>query len=175
MTNYYVQSVEAELPKGARYQQIFGIILQLFALGLIAGAVFYSLYFIIPIVLLFLAGSYLTQNFYSYPRKFDYAFNDVRLQVVKTNLTAKTKVVANIPFANIKEFATFSSFTVRGDIIATSEISSTDSCIIVFVDGDKEQRLIFEPDLYLTMLLKEKLTEIGKKDVIKIYDTSVEE
>ena len=65
MTERYVQKAEGELRKGARRDQILGIVFQLMGLGLIPVAVVvtYWMFFGVGAALGF--GIWLTQRFYS--------------------------------------------------------------------------------------------------------------
>lgn len=162
MTNVYVQKEDVSLPQGARYNQIFGIILQLIGLGLIAVAVVYSLYAIIAVVVFFAAGLYLTQRFYSNARKYEYAYNETRLLVVKTNLVGQTKQIANVPFADVISFGSFTDVVLAADTVATGNVASDDVKALIFACGDAKSRLLFAPDEYLSGLIKDRLAATEK-------------
>lgn len=163
MTNLYVQKEEVALPAGARYNQIFGIILQLIGLGLIAVVVVYSLYALIAVAALVAAGLYLTQRFYSNARKYEYAFNETRLLVVKTNLVGQTKQIANVAFVSVLEFSHFADSVGVNDIVAAADVSSSEVRALVFGDGTTKSRLLFAPDEYLTGLINDLLATIGEE------------
>lgn len=162
MTNVYVQKEDVSLPQGARYNQIFGIILQLIGLGLIAVAVVYSLYAIIAVVVFFAAGLYLTQRFYSNARKYEYAYNETRLLVVKTNLVGQTRQIANVPFADVISFGSFTDVVLAADTVATGNVASDDVKELIFACGDAKSRLLFAPDEYLSGLIKDRLAATEK-------------
>lgn len=175
MTNLYVQQEEVALPAGARYNQIFGIILQLIGLGLIAVAVVYSLYALIAVAVTAGAGIYLTQRFYSNARRYDYAFNQTRLLVVKTNLVGQTKQIANVTFDSVTDFSRFADSVAATDIVAVGDVSSSDVRVLVFGDGNSASRLLFAPDEYLTGLIEGRLADCGSQSAANVRETLSEE
>lgn len=68
MTENYVQKVEIPLRKGARRDQILGIVFQLMGLGLIPVAIFFNYFVFIAVAVPIALGVWLTQRFYSTAR-----------------------------------------------------------------------------------------------------------
>lgn len=175
MTNTYIQQEETALPQGARYNQIFGIVLQLIGLGLIAVVVVYSLYALIAVVALFAAGLWLTQRFYSLARKYEYAFNEKRLLVVKTNLVGQTKQIANVEFSAVSEFGHFSDTVYATDTVATGDPSASGVRVLIFGGETAKSRLLFAPDEYLTTLIDDRLKCLRGEPPAKKDDATEEE
>ena len=163
MSANYVQSVEVKLPEGARFAQIFGIVLQLLGLGLIAVAVLYSPYAAIAVVALFLAGGAMTWRFYSAARKFDYSASDIRLAVIKTNLVGQSKIIADIRYDMMIAFELFRDAASAGDIVATGALSDPGVYAATCRGDAGEFRVLFAPDEYLVSLIKDAVSAAKRK------------
>ena len=82
MTDIYVQREEVALRKGARRDQILGMVLQLAGLGLIPVAVFFSYWVFFAVAVALAGGIWLTQRFYSSPKEYEYAFTGTKTRRV---------------------------------------------------------------------------------------------
>ena len=69
MTERYVQKVDVELRKGARRDQILGIVLELMGLGLIPVAIYVNYWVFAAAAVAFAFGVWLMQKFYSSPKE----------------------------------------------------------------------------------------------------------
>lgn len=163
MTQSYVQKAEVELRKGARRDQILGIVFQLMGLGLIPVAVVvtYWMFFGVGAALGF--GIWLTQRFYSSPREFEYAFTGSKLIVSRTNLLGRGRRMLEIALGDVTSFTGFYDMVMQGDLIAAANVNSDEVKALTFMVDEREYRLLFSPDVYLTTLLSEKLKK-DKKD-----------
>lgn len=157
MTDYYVQKVDIPLRKGARRDQILGIVLQLLGIGLIPVAIFYSYWVFVAVAVPILFGAWLTQKFYSTVKEYEYAFTGKRLVVSRTNIVGRGRRMLEIAFADVKAFTHFYDIVVEGDFVAAGDTHSPDTKVMVFEAGGSEYRLLFTPDDYLTALLGDAL------------------
>lgn len=164
MTNQYVQIVDVELRKGARRDQIGGIVLQLLGIGLILVAVFVSYYSFIAVGILLAAGIYLTQRFYSTAKQFEYDFSTERLVISRTNIVNRRKRILEVVFPDVTSFTYFKDMIMEGDIIATDNARGEDVKTMTFRADGKEFRLLFSPDDYLSELIGDRL-RAGDKNV----------
>ena len=157
MTERYVQKVEAEPRKGARRDQILGIVLQLRGLGLIPVAIFVTEWMAFGVAVAFVFGIWLTQRFYSSPREYEYAFTGSKLIVSRANILGRGRKMLEIALADVRSFTGFYDMVLPGDFLAAENVNSGDVKAMTFVAGGTEYRLLFSPDVYLTELLSEKL------------------
>lgn len=169
MSEHYVQSVDVELRKGARTDQILGVILQLVGLGMIFVAVFWSYYAFIAVGVFVAVGIWLTQRFYSSPREFEYAYSRQGLVVSRRNIVGKSRRILEIAFKDVKAFTKFYDIASENDFVATANHASEDVKVIVFSVDGTERRLLFSPDEYLAMLIGDTLRK-GKKSAEKSTD-----
>lgn len=165
MTDYYVQKVDIPLRKGARRDQILGIVFQLLGIGLIPVAIFYSYWVFVAVAIPILCGVWLTQRFYSTVKEYEYAFTGKRLVVSRTNIVGRGRRMLEIAFKDVKSFTYFYDIVINGDFVATEDLHSPEVKAIVFTAGGSEYRLLFSPDEYLTALLGDALRRVGGKAV----------
>lgn len=157
MTENYVQKVEIPLRKGARRDQILGIVFQLMGLGLIPVAIFFNYFVFIAVAVPIALGVWLTQRFYSTAREFEYAFTGKRLVISRTNIVGRGRRMLEIAFSDVKSFTRFYDTAIQGDFVAAEDLHSPDVKALVFAAGDGEYRLLFTPDDYMTALISDRL------------------
>lgn len=157
MTENYVQKVEIPLRKGARRDQILGIVFQLMGLGLIPVAIFFDYLVFIAVAVPIALGIWLTQRFYSTAREFEYAFTGKRLVISRTNIVGRGRRMLEIAFSDVKSFTRFYDIAMQGDFVAAEDLHSPDVKALVFAAGDGEYRLLFTPDDYMTALISDRL------------------
>ncbi|MEE0841749.1 MAG: hypothetical protein U0M04_02465 [Christensenellales bacterium] len=157
MTENYVQKVEIPLRKGARRDQILGIVFQLMGLGLIPVAIFFDYLVFIAVAVPIALGIWLTQRFYSTAREFEYAFTGKRLVISRTNIVGRGRRMLEIAFSDVKSFTRFYDIAIQGDFVAAEDLHSPDVKALVFAAGDGEYRLLFTPDDYMTALISDRL------------------
>lgn len=157
MTENYVQKVEIPLRKGARRDQILGIVFQLMGLGLIPVAIFFNYLVFIAVAVPIALGIWLTQRFYSTAREFEYAFTGKRLVISRTNIVGRGRRMLEIAFSDVKSFTRFYDIAIQGDFVAAEDLHSPDVKALVFAAGDGEYRLLFTPDDYMTALISDRL------------------
>lgn len=157
MTENYVQKVEIPLRKGARRDQILGIVFQLMGLGLIPVAIFFNYFVFIAVAVPIALGVWLTQRFYSTAREFEYAFTGKRLIISRTNIVGRGRRMLEIAFSDVKSFTRFYDIAIQGDLVAAEDLHSPDVKALVFAAGDGEYRLLFTPDDYMTALISDRL------------------
>lgn len=157
MTENYVQKVEIPLRKGARRDQILGIVFQLMGLGLIPVAIFFDYLVFIAVAVPIALGIWLTQRFYSTAREFEYAFTGKRLVISRTNIVGRGRRMLEIAFSDVKSFTCFYDIAIQGDFVAAEDLHSPDVKALVFAAGDGEYRLLFTPDDYMTALISDRL------------------
>lgn len=157
MTENYVQKVEIPLRKGARRDQILGIVFQLMGLGLIPVAIFFNYFVFIAVAVPIALGVWLTQRFYSTAREFEYAFTGKRLIISRTNIVGRGRRMLEIAFSDVKSFTRFYDIAIQGDFVAAEDLHSPDVKALVFAAGDGEYRLLFMPDDYMTALISDRL------------------
>ena len=157
MTENYVQKVEIPLRKGARRDQILGIVFQLMGLGLIPVAIFFDYLVFIAVAVPIALGVWLTQRFYSTAREFEYAFTGKRLIISRTNIVGRGRRMLEIAFSDVKSFTHFYDIAIQGDFVAAEDLHSPDVKALVFAAGDGEYRLLFTPDDYMTALISDRL------------------
>lgn len=157
MTENYVQKVEIPLRKGARRDQILGIVFQLMGLGLIPVAIFFDYLVFIAVAVPIALGIWLTQRFYSTAREFEYAFTGKRLIISRTNIVGRGRRMLEIAFSDVKSFTRFYDIAIQGDFVAAEDLHSPDVKALVFAAGDGEYRLLFTPDDYMTALISDRL------------------
>lgn len=157
MTENYVQKVEIPLRKGARRDQILGIVFQLMGLGLIPVAIFFNYFVFIAVAVPIALGVWLTQRFYSTAREFEYAFTGKRLVISRTNIVGRGRRMLEIAFSDVKSFTRFYDIAIQGDFVAAEDLHSPDVKVLVFAAGDGEYRLLFTPDDYMTALISDRL------------------
>ncbi len=157
MTENYVQKVEIPLRKGARRDQILGIVFQLMGLGLIPVAIFFDYLVFIAVAVPIALGVWLTQRFYSTAREFEYAFTGKRLVISRTNIVGRGRRMLEIAFSDVKSFTRFYDIAIQGDFVAAEDLHSPDVKALVFAAGDGEYRLLFTPDDYMTALISDRL------------------
>ncbi len=157
MTENYVQKVEIPLRKGARRDQILGIVFQLMGLGLIPVAIFFDYLVFIAVAVPIALGVWLTQRFYSTAREFEYAFTGKRLIISRTNIVGRGRRMLEIAFSDVKSFTRFYDIAIQGDFVAAEDLHSPDVKALVFAAGDGEYRLLFTPDDYMTALISDRL------------------
>lgn len=157
MTENYVQKVEIPLRKGARRDQILGIVFQLIGLGLIPVAIFFDYLVFIAVAVPIALGIWLTQRFYSTAREFEYAFTGKRLVISRTNIVGRGRRMLEIAFSDVKSFTRFYDIAMQGDFVAAEDLHSPDVKALVFAAGDGEYRLLFTPDDYMTALISDRL------------------
>lgn len=157
MTENYVQKVEIPLRKGARRDQILGIVFQLMGLGLIPVAIFFDYLVFIAVAVPIALGIWLTQRFYSTAREFEYAFTGKRLVISRTNIVGRGRRMLEIAFSDVKSFTRFYDIAIQGDFVAAEDLHSPDVKALVFAAGEGEYRLLFTPDDYMTALISDRL------------------
>lgn len=157
MTENYVQKVEIPLRKGARRDQILGIVFQVMGLGLIPVAIFFDYLVFIAVAVPIALGIWLTQRFYSTAREFEYAFTGKRLVISRTNIVGRGRRMLEIAFSDVKSFTRFYDIAIQGDFVAAEDLHSPDVKALVFAAGDGEYRLLFTPDDYMTALISDRL------------------
>lgn len=157
MTENYVQKVEIPLRKGARRDQILGIVFQVMGLGLIPVAIFFDYLVFIAVAVPIALGVWLTQRFYSTAREFEYAFTGKRLVISRTNIVGRGRRMLEIAFSDVKSFTRFYDIAIQGDFVAAEDLHSPDVKALVFAAGDGEYRLLFTPDDYMTALISDRL------------------
>lgn len=157
MTENYVQKVEIPLRKGARRDQILGIVFQVMGLGLIPVAIFFDYLVFIAVAVPIALGVWLTQRFYSTAREFEYAFTGKRLIISRTNIVGRGRRMLEIAFSDVKSFTRFYDIAIQGDFVAAEDLHSPDVKALVFAAGDGEYRLLFTPDDYMTALISDRL------------------
>ena len=162
MTERYVQKVDVELRKGARRDQILGIVLELMGLGLIPVAIYVNYWVFAAAAVAFAFGVWLMQKFYSSPKEYEYAFGGSRLVISRANILGRSRRMAEIALADIRSFEGFYDMVMPGDIIAAENTHTEDVKALVFSAGGREHRLLFAPDVYLVTLLNEKLKGAGR-------------
>lgn len=157
MTENYVQKVEIPLRKGARRDQILGIVFQLMGLGLIPVAIFFNYLVFIAVAVPIALGIWLTQRFYSTAREFEYAFTGKRLVISRINIVGRGRRMLEIAFSDVKSFTRFYDIAIQGDFVAAEDLHSPNVKALVFAAGDGEYRLLFTPDDYMTALISDRL------------------
>lgn len=157
MTENYVQKVEIPLRKGARRDQILGIVFQLMGLGLIPVAIFFNYLVFIAVAVPIALGIWLTQRFYSTAREFEYAFTGKRLVISRINIVGRGRRMLEIAFSDVKSFTRFYDIAIQGDFVAAEDLHSPNVKALVFAVGDGEYRLLFTPDDYMTALISDRL------------------
>ncbi len=107
MTGFYNQTVDIEEPKYGRVCLIVGGALKLISFGFILLAAFVSAYFLFGLVVLFAAGSLLTQLYNKSPMQFEYDYNDSRLVICRRDRINRRTRVCEVLIDDIIEFGLF--------------------------------------------------------------------
>ena len=68
-----------------------------------------------------------------------------------------------IALGDVTSFTGFYDMVMQGDLIAAANVNSDEVKALTFRVDEREYRLLFSPDVYLTTLLSEKLKK-DKKD-----------
>lgn len=165
MTTQYVQTCEVALRRGARRDQILGMVFQLMGLGMIPIAIYLSYWVFIAVAVPIIFGAWLTQRFYSSAREFEYAFTGSRLIVSRTNIAGRGRRMLDIALSDVTSFSKFYDMVMPGDLVAAENVNEKEVCALIFRAGGSEFRLLFSPDGYLTALLKEKFRNTPEIEV----------
>lgn len=157
MTDIYVQREEVALRKGARRDQILGMVLQLAGLGLIPVAVFFSYWVFFAVAVALAGGIWLTQRFYSSPKEYEYAFTGTKLVVSRANIAGRGRRMLEIALSDVRSFTGFYDILTERDFLAAESANMPEIKAMTFAVGDGVYRLLFAPDDYMTALISEKL------------------
>ena len=164
MTEQYVQTVDVNTSAKTKAIFIGGIVALMASLAFLIVAVLKNHWFFVGFGVLFLLGFALVQVFESAPSQFIYGVSSKRIVFSKRNNAHNTKRIVSVPFDKIIDFAEFGDLVEAGDIIACENVGDAGVYAIAFCDEEnKQKRILFNPDDYLTVFLNENLKE--KKNV----------
>jgi len=153
----YSQSVDVSVPSRVKSMQWIGIFAVLISLGFLMLAIFLSPYFVIAIVL-FLAIGILNIRFYNtQPKEFTYEITPARLTIAKKDLVGRQKRVLQLMLADISSFELMEGLAVDEDFVFYDTGKSEGVYQIIFENEGKSLRLLFAPDDYMTLLIRENL------------------
>lgn len=157
MTEQYSQTLELTVSSKDKKIQYLGIASCLISLGFILLSVFVSYFFMSGFAAFLVLGIVFIHFYNNVPREFTYDYNEQRLVIVKKDVVNKRSRILCLLLSDIESFGPVEGLTDENDIYAGSGELSSASCQIIFRENGAVKRLIFEPDDYLTALLREKL------------------
>ena len=138
MTDQYVQSIDVEVGKAAKYMQWAGIALILASLGFILLSAFYSWWFAFGFVALMSAGGVFLHFYNNTAKAYTYEFSRSRLRIIA------------------------GAYDEKRDLLCANKSYDVGVCQIVFRADNQTRRLLFMPDEYMSALVKETLKEQSK-------------
>ena len=96
MTDQYVQSIDVEVGKAAKYMQWAGIALILASLGFILLSAFYSWWFAFGFVALMAVGGVFLHFYNKTAKEYTYEFSRSRLRIIAKDVVNRQRVYLDL-------------------------------------------------------------------------------
>lgn len=160
MTDHYVQSIDVEVGKAAKYMQWAGIVLILASLGFILLSAFYSWWFTFGFVALMTAGGVLLHFYNKTAKEYTYEFSRSRLRIIAKDVVNRQRVYLDLLWKDVKSFEIMTgAYDEKRDLLCANKSYDVGVCQIVFRADNQTRRLLFVPDEYMSALVKETLKD----------------
>ena len=138
MTDHYSQTIDVEVSQKMRQLQWAGITMILASLGFILISAFYSWYFMFGFAALLVGGAVCIHFYNKTAKEYTYEFSPSRLKVIEKDVVNRQRVYLDLLWKDV------CGFEIMNDVWQ-----------IVFQVGNEKKRLLFAPDDYLVLLIKE--------------------
>ena len=156
MVDNYSQSVEVDVTHHAKRLQWTGIFLVLFSLGFVVTSIFYSWYFMFGFAALLVGGAVCIHFYNKTAKEYTYEFSPSRLKVIEKDVVNRQRVYLDLLRKDVCGFEIMNDvYDEKSDLLCASKAYESGVWQIVFQVGNEKKRLLFAPDDYLVLLIKE--------------------
>lgn len=165
MTDQYIQSIDVEVGKTAKYMQWAGIALILASLGFILLSAFYNWWFVFGFAVLLAGGGVLLHFYNKTAKEYTYEFSRSRLRIIAKDVVNRQRVYLDLLWKDAKSFGIMTDmYDAKRDLLCANKSYEKGVCQIVFRADNQTRRLLFVPDEYMSALISEMVGEqINKK------------
>ena len=156
MTDHYSQTIDVEVSQKMRQLQWVGITMILASLGFILISAFYSWYFMFGFAALLVGGAVCIHFYNKTAKEYTYEFSPSRLKVIEKDVVNRQRVYLDLLWKDVCGFEIMNDvYDEKSDLLCASKAYESGVWQIVFKVENEKKRLLFTPDDYLVLLIKE--------------------
>ena len=156
MTDHYSQTIDVEVSQKMRQLQWAGITIILASLGCILVSAFYSWYFMFGFAALLVGGAVCIHFYNKTAKEYTYEFSPSRLKVIEKDVVNRQRVYLDLLWKDVCGFEIMNDvYDAKLDLLCASKAYESGVWQIVFKVDNEKKRLLFAPDDYLVLLIKE--------------------
>ena len=156
MTDHYSQTIDVEVSQKMRQLQWAGITMILASLGFILISAFYSWYFMFGFAALLVGGAVCIHFYNKTGKEYTYEFSPARLKVIEKDVVNRQRVYLDLLWKDVCGFEIMNDvYDEKSDLLCASKAYESGVWQIVFEVEKEKKRLLFAPDDYLVLLIKE--------------------
>lgn len=156
MTDHYSQTIDVEVSQKMRQLQWAGITMILASFGFILISAFYSWYFMFGFAALLVGGAVCIHFYNKTAKEYTYEFSPSRLKVIEKDVVNRQRVYLDLLWKDVYGFEIMNDvYDEKSDLLCASKAYESGVWQIVFKVENEKKRLLFAPDDYLVLLIKE--------------------
>lgn len=126
------------------------------SLGFILISAFYSWYFMFGFAALLVGGAVCIHFYNKTAKEYTYEFSPSRLKVIEKDVVNRQRVYLDLLWKDVCDFEIMNDvYDEKSDLLCASKAYESGVWQIVFRVENKKKRLLFVPDDYLVLLIKE--------------------
>lgn len=134
------------------------------SLGFILISAFYSWYFMFGFAALLATGAVCIHFYNKTAKEYTYEFSPSRLKIIEKDVVNRQRVYLDLLWKDVCSFEIMNDvYEEKSDLLCASKAYESGVWQIVFNVENEKKRLLFAPDDYLVLLIKEIATD-GESD-----------
>lgn len=134
------------------------------SLGFVLISAFYSWYFMFGFAALLASGAVCIHFYNKTAKEYTYEFSPSRLKIIEKDVVNRQRVYLDLLWKDVCNFEIMNDvYDEKSDLLCASKAYESGVWQIVFNVENEKKRLLFAPDDYLVLLIKEIATD-GESD-----------
>lgn len=126
------------------------------SLGFILISAFYSWYFMFGFAALLASGAVCIHFYNKTAKEYTYEFSPSRLKIIEKDVVNRQRVYLDLLWKDVCNFEIMNDvYDEKSDLLCASKAYESGVWQIVFKVENEKKRLLFAPDDYLVLLIKE--------------------
>ena len=134
------------------------------SLGFVLISAFYSWYFMFGFAALLASGAVCIHFYNKTAKEYTYEFSPSRLKIIEKDVVNRQRVYLDLLWKDVCNFEIMNDvYDEKSDLLCASKAYESGVWQIVFKVENEKKRLLFAPDDYLVLLIKE-IANNGEND-----------
>lgn len=126
------------------------------SLGFVLISAFYSWYFMFGFAALLASGAVCIHFYNKTAKEYTYEFSPSRLKIIEKDVVNRQRVYLDLLWKDVCNFEIMNDvYDEKSDLLCASKAYESGVWQIVFKVENEKKRLLFAPDDYLVLLIKE--------------------